>query len=215
MRSITVLNTARVYEHIAMFLKSFETEGERVLEIGCGGKQYAECAGNSYWGLDLRNDKYPGDSPDVLADAHHIPVSDNSIHLVFVVAALHQMQDPVMVMKEVHRVLMPRGRFVIFDYASWVCRRLGAPHVLSSRILCTKLRELDFDASIHRDCVPIKGPRCCRVLWSLRIWRILFYFISNWIVVSGSKRASAGRAMADTRTSPSATCNFSSIDVDQ
>ena len=182
-----VARTSRKYQHVALLIERFAIREGSVLEIGCGGKQYSENAGGRHWGIDLTSGIYPGDTPDLIADAHDIPLVDGSVRLVYVVAALHLMDNPLTVMKEAHRVLEPGGRLLIFDYNWWVCRRLKAPHLMSSRSLRGKLIQAGFGPRIHWDCVPIQGPGFMRSLWSFRSWRFLVYLISNWVIVSGEK----------------------------
>lgn len=57
----------------------------------------------------LSFDIYPSDYTQFMADAHRIPLSDQSIDAVWVQAVLEHVLDPQVVVDEIHRVLKPEG----------------------------------------------------------------------------------------------------------
>ncbi|MBX3707320.1 MAG: class I SAM-dependent methyltransferase [Pseudomonadales bacterium] len=87
--------------------------GERwVLEVGCGekwNKPWLGSRGFEYVGMDI-DSRGPG--PDLLGDAHNLPIADGAFDLVISFAALEHVVSPITVMSEIKRVLRPGGRFV-------------------------------------------------------------------------------------------------------
>ena len=81
-----------------------------VLDLGCGSGTHrvaCERAGFEYLGIDL-------DSPaaTLLADAHALPLRDNSVEFVLSVAVLQYSPLPFVMTREVCRVLKPGGWFI-------------------------------------------------------------------------------------------------------
>ena len=181
---------ARVYEHIVRLLRQLTctSVGGTIVELGCGSKQYRKgIEGASYFGIDLRNDLYPGRGADVLADAGSLPLRDESVDLVFVVAALYLMSDTGRVLDECHRVLRQGGLLAIFDYNWWVSKRVNGVHRFSSRRLACLLRKHGFTPKIHWSCVPTRAPKPLHFFYNMEFFRILVYLVSNWVVISGRK----------------------------
>ena len=101
----------------------------RVLEIGCGlgtdGAQFAK-AGANYTGIDLTQaavdlakrrfklDQLPGTFR--VADAERLDFPDNTFDLVYSHGVLHHTPDTTAAVREIHRVLRPRGRAVVMLY---------------------------------------------------------------------------------------------------
>src|SRR5215472_16310341 len=103
--------------------------GLRVLEIGCGlgtdGARFAR-AGAEYTGVDLteaaidlaRRRFQLFDLPGSFrpADAEHLDFPDQSFDLVYSHGVLHHTPDTAGAVKEIHRVLRPRGRAIVMLY---------------------------------------------------------------------------------------------------
>jgi ArsR family transcriptional regulator len=51
-------------------------------------------------------------------DMYHLPIEDCSVDLVVVHMVLHYSDDPVEVIREAARVLRPRGRLIVIDFAA-------------------------------------------------------------------------------------------------
>jgi len=103
--------------------------GLKVLEIGCGlgtdGAQFAK-AGADYTGVDLTEaavelaqkrfeiSGLPGKFQT--ADAENLEFADESFDLVYSHGVLHHTPDTARAVREIHRVLRPRGRAVVMLY---------------------------------------------------------------------------------------------------
>ena len=93
--------------------------GERILDLGCGDGQLTQklaAAGAIVSGVDASPEmieaaRVRGIAADV-AKAEALPYAGASFDAVFSNAALHWVQDQDAMMREVHRVLRPGGRFV-------------------------------------------------------------------------------------------------------
>jgi ubiquinone/menaquinone biosynthesis C-methylase UbiE len=127
--------------------------GLRVLEVGCGlgtdGAQFAR-AGAYYTGVDLteasvelarrRFELFELAGEFQVADAERLEFADESFDLVYSHGVLHHTPDAAAAVREIHRVLRPKGRAVVMLYHRdsynyrvniRVLRRAGA-HLLKS-----------------------------------------------------------------------------------
>jgi SAM-dependent methyltransferase len=96
-------------ELISEMTKSVPQNG-RVLDLGCGPRDRAkpmESVGYRYLGAD-----YSSPTADLLVDAHSTPFCDNSFECVFSYAVLDHLRCPVIAIREIERVLEPRGIFI-------------------------------------------------------------------------------------------------------
>jgi SAM-dependent methyltransferase len=58
-------------------------------------------------------DMDPKCSPDILADAHNLPLSDNSVDGIICKSTLEHLKEPIKAVDEIYRVLKPRGKCFI------------------------------------------------------------------------------------------------------
>lgn len=59
-------------------------------------------------------DPVPDYNPDIVGDIHDLPFSDNSKEAILCLAVLEHVEDPIRAMKELHRVLQPQGKLLIY-----------------------------------------------------------------------------------------------------
>ena len=94
------------------FYELFPISGKKVLEIGCG----SDHAFTSL--LMLRNDVVPTDVIKVnirgfiSANIYNLPFKDGSFDVVFAGNILHHLTDMDRAVKEIKRVLKPKGKFL-------------------------------------------------------------------------------------------------------
>ncbi|HEV2912838.1 MAG TPA: methyltransferase domain-containing protein [Pyrinomonadaceae bacterium] len=115
--------------HIPAAADFARSRGLRVLEIGCGlgtdGAQFAS-AGADYTGVDLteaavelarrRFELFGLPGQFRTADAENLDFEDESFDLVYSHGVLHHTPDTERAVREIHRVLRPRGRAVVMLY---------------------------------------------------------------------------------------------------
>jgi SAM-dependent methyltransferase len=115
--------------HIPIAADFANSKHLKILEIGCGlgtdGAQFAK-AGANYTGIDLtqaavelakrRFDLFQLPGTFRIADAERLDFPDNSFDLVYSHGVLHHTPDTAGAIREIHRVLRPRGRAVVMLY---------------------------------------------------------------------------------------------------
>lgn len=99
--------------------------GAVVIDIG-GGLRATQGRGNRY---DSRNaylapylekvsykilDPVPDYAPDIVGDIHALPMADNSVDALICIAVLEHIEDPLLAMKEMRRVLKPGGTLFLY-----------------------------------------------------------------------------------------------------
>ena len=89
----------------------------RVLDIGCGHKSIKALlsTGAEYIGLDYYHTavEWYGSRPDIYADAVSLPLAKDCFHNVLLLDVLEHIPDPAGCLREIHRVLLPRGRLIL------------------------------------------------------------------------------------------------------
>jgi SAM-dependent methyltransferase len=117
---------AIAYPAIIRILQDNLRAGNRVLEIGCGGKQYRPfiLTNCNYSGLDFPESRWVQETPEIECSAENIPCADESFDFVFGVATFYMHANPSKSFKECYRVLAPGGRFIAFDYTRRTLRKI-------------------------------------------------------------------------------------------
>lgn len=141
------------YEHVEAILKKYYCGGI-VLEIAAGGCVYRDIF-EEYIGSDLPcSPYYQKNDLSLFCDGQFIPIKDNKIDFVFIVAALYQIPDVERVFSEVQRVLKDGGYFIIFDYNKPLLEKLEklegvtANHIWSPWELKSRLIRYKFKTEI-------------------------------------------------------------------
>ncbi len=115
--------------HIPQAAEFAKARGLRVLEIGCGlgtdGAQFA-LAGADYTGVDLtqaavelarkRFELFNLTGKFRTADAERLDFEDESFDLVYSHGVLHHTPDTEAAVREIHRVLRPKGKAIVMLY---------------------------------------------------------------------------------------------------
>jgi len=84
--------------------------GQMMLDMGCGDRRcepVLRLAGHEYVGMDIA-----GNEPDVLGIGEALPFRDSSFDFVFTLSVVPHTAHPLVVMREIHRVLRPGGRYI-------------------------------------------------------------------------------------------------------
>ena len=105
----------------------------KVLGLGCGtgniainliqyGYSNLICMDSSLTMLDSLNKKIEGLNVNKVillrADAHYIPLIDESIDIVIVSNLFHLLEDSLLVLKEIYRILSPTGKLILISDAT-------------------------------------------------------------------------------------------------
>jgi SAM-dependent methyltransferase len=95
---------------VKAFLGRYKTTPEqRVLEIGSGEiRKYADFFPNLTT-LDVEASKHP----DIVADAHNLPIDDDTFDVVVCSEVFEHLRDPVRAAAEIWRVLKPGGLLLL------------------------------------------------------------------------------------------------------
>ncbi len=90
-----------------------------LLDIGCGEMPYKNLIfdlGNisTYTGVDIKNDVYQDKiKPDIFWDGKVLPSTNNSFDCSILIEVLEHVPEPVIVLKEIHRVLKKDGNLFL------------------------------------------------------------------------------------------------------
>lgn len=144
----------------------------RLLDLGCGPRQYRGVHSGWYLGVDVTTKDYrPGipRSPDVVGSGLALPFVDASFDVVMIGGLVHTIGDLNTLLDEVHRVLIVDGLVIVFDYS----RRTGMtlaqryqlrdPAITSHPRSCADLRETLYRCGFG--CVDVRR-RSTRPIWA-------------------------------------------------
>ena len=103
-------NSKRPYENIAnKYIKYLSEKGKnRCIIVGSGNRDLPNRLYNQQLntiGFDL----FPGEKVDFIADAHYIPLKENSVNIIFIQAILEHVIEPHKVVDECERILDSEG----------------------------------------------------------------------------------------------------------
>jgi SAM-dependent methyltransferase len=89
----------------------------RVLDIGCGHKPYQDLFANCiYFGLDCGAEH---SSPDIIGDAMNLPISSESVDIVFSTQVIEHLPRPQLLVNESARVLRRDGYLILTGPQYW------------------------------------------------------------------------------------------------
>lgn len=83
-----------------------------LLDVGCGGRPYRgyyERRTEAHWGLDVDG----AQKPDLVADTQALPIAAATAGTILATEVLEHVEDPALMLREVHRVLAPAGRAMV------------------------------------------------------------------------------------------------------
>lgn len=92
-------------EVLSRFAGTVPTDA-RVIEVGAGLYDHSRF----FSGSIERFNADPDTSPDILGDAHHMPIDDETYDVAVCISTLEHVRDPYQVTREIFRVLKPGGR---------------------------------------------------------------------------------------------------------
>ena len=88
------------------------------LDIGAGDGRYRSLLVET-GGPVIEMDRFGGSQVDVMADAHRIPVQDNTAGLILLAEVLEHLEEPAIAIGECFRVLRPGGLLAITTPQYW------------------------------------------------------------------------------------------------
>jgi SAM-dependent methyltransferase len=87
-----------------------------ILDLGCGSKPYDSLLATPSIGLDVQ---HVHGRPDAVGFAEHLPIRGGSIGTALSTQQLEHVEDPVLVLREARRVLVPGGRLLLSTHGVW------------------------------------------------------------------------------------------------
>ncbi len=87
-----------------------------LLDLGCGPRPYLSLYKPFYTktiGADLPDSPFPKSGIDIYCSATSIPLESNSIDTVLSTEVMHDMSEPRLMLREIHRILKPGGSVVL------------------------------------------------------------------------------------------------------
>ena len=135
--------------------------GKRVLDVGCGVKPYLPffASAAEYVGVDVDNP-----NADLQGSAEALPVEDGSYDVVLCLQVLEHVEDPLQVVRELHRVTRPGGRVLAATHGTQVYHPLPEDHW---RWTHTGLERLFAQAGEWRSVSVLPGAGTCACLGML------------------------------------------------
>jgi SAM-dependent methyltransferase len=105
------LERSSIVEFVATQARTL-SPGARVLGVGAGSSPYRELFERQSYTTTDHAATLHGGGVDIVAEAHSIPVSDDSFDAVLCTQVLEHVPDPLAVLSELSRVLVADGRLI-------------------------------------------------------------------------------------------------------
>lgn len=90
-------------------------EAAVVYDIGGGAERQDKSKFKKYVLVDAS----PAYHPDIVADIQYLPFIDDSLEAILCLSVLEHVENPFFAMKELHRVLRPGGKILLFTPFVW------------------------------------------------------------------------------------------------
>jgi SAM-dependent methyltransferase len=87
-----------------------------LLDLGCGPRPYYALYAPYFsktLGADLPDSPFPKENIDIYCSATEIPLDKNSVDAVLSTEVMHDMPEPRLMLKEIHRILKPGGALIL------------------------------------------------------------------------------------------------------
>jgi len=132
--------------------------GKHVLDLGCGNcelvRYLAETRGRKVMGIDISSENFPRYKELAKAGANIRCIRKDAVNLKFIYEtmdavvimwALHEMEQPLSVLQEAHRVLRPGGKVLIVEFPrNSLAQKLWNENYYTSKELTSFLRKAGF-----------------------------------------------------------------------
>jgi len=153
--------------HIRKILKAYDKKNV-ILNLGSGPTYF-------FGRKDIINiDIYSYKEVDIVADAAHLPIENESADLIINIAMLEHVSDPETVVKEMHRIMKRGGR--VISYLPFMVPFHAAPHDFQRwTIMGIKALFSCFDnVEVFVGCGPTSG-----MLWVFQEWLSILLSFGN------------------------------------
>lgn len=96
--------------------------GGELVDVGCGRKPWREVFApyvEAYTGVDHADTQHDIEFADVVADAYHTTLANESADTVVSLAVLEHLEEPSAALQEMHRLLRPGGYLILTAPLFW------------------------------------------------------------------------------------------------
>jgi SAM-dependent methyltransferase len=147
--------------------------GSRVADVGAGDAPYRELFdGHDYVTIDWAESVHDlPEGPGIVADASAIPVADDTFDAVVLTQVLEHVPEPVAVLRELQRILVPGGRLFLTAPFAWEEHEIPHDYARYTRYGLRHLAEragfAEIELEARNDCFTTLAQLVRNAAWTM------------------------------------------------